>query len=441
MRQTLVFSILTVAVLALAVGCEDPGQVADAEDDFEEGVGGDADGDADSDGDGDTDADTEGNGTVTLGGEVMAPSGLVPIPGALVYLSLDDGPELEDEVFCYECDDMTGKHWTLSGPDGTWSIEGVLPNDWNIVTRKGFFQRQRAIAVTEEPFQEVPTELTTLPGEGSADGLDQIPSYAVLSNTADPVHNLLAKFGMGEVSAQGTLVYGSESFTLFTGSYASSALTPIEDLFVDQETLNWFHQVFFSCPSNLNPATFVHEQAEMLREYVYAGGKIYNSCCSALWTDYAFPDYIDFYGGDGPDDPTDVIDVGRISTSAYSTVGEVVDLDLRAWLDEVTDENLDSFPFDNGYVKIDELVDVDDGMGLEEDDFWVKPYAWVTDLAAYPGSPLMVTYNYHCGEVFYSVYETTSHFEPSPDLKPQEYVLLYLILEVGVCEGEYEPPE
>jgi hypothetical protein len=79
-------------------------------------------------------------------------------------------------------------------------------------------------------------------------------------------------------------------------------------------------------------------------------------------------------------------------------------------------------------------------MGLEEDDGWVKPYVWVEDNSAYPGSPMTVTYNWGCGKVFYSVYQVVEE-APSVQIRPQEYVLLYVILEVGVCEGDYIPPE
>ena len=134
-------------------------------------------------------------------------------------------------------------------------------------------------------------------------------------------------------------------------------------------------------------------------------------------------------------DATTSFDIGRISSFAYSTTGEVMDPDLAAWLEVVTTESTTAFPFSNGYVKIDALVNVDDGHGLEEDDFWVIPKAWVVDNSAYPGSPLIVTYNWDCGKIFYSVYET-SH-EDITTFTPQEYVLLYMILEVGVCEGDY----
>ena len=58
----------------------------------------------------------------------------------------------------------------------------------------------------------------------------------------------------------------------------------------------------------------------------------------------------------------------------------------------------------------------------------VKPYTWVEDVLAYPGAPLMVTYNYDAGRVFYTVYETSQELARK-ELTPQEYVLLYVIIE------------
>jgi len=76
---------------------------------------------------------------------------------------------------------------------------------------------------------------------------------------------------------------------------------------------------------------------------------------------------------------------------------------------------------------------VSDGNGLEEDNGIVKPYSWVIDRQEHPGSPLMVTYNYDYGKVFYSVYET-SH-TATTGLTAQEQVLIYVILEIGVCDN------
>ncbi len=159
-----------------------------------------------------------------------------------------------------------------------------------------------------------------------------------------------------------------------------------------------------------------------------AGGKIYNSCTASLWSEATFPQYVEFYGSDA----ANRFDIGRRTNSDYTTSGTVLDPGLAGWLDVVTTNDPNNVPFYKGYVTIDNTVDVDDGHGTEDDGFVVKPYTWVRDNGSYPGSPLMVTYNYDYGKVFYSVYETSSG---SATMTAQEYVLLYVILEVGVCSN------
>jgi hypothetical protein len=74
----------------------------------------------------------------------------------------------------------------------------------------------------------------------------------------------------------------------------------------------------------------------------------------------------------------------------------------------------------------------------------VIPKVWVTDLGApgysSAGDPLTVTFNYDCGKLFYSTYQVVES-TPDPAIRPQEWVLIYMFFEVGVCEGEYVPPE
>jgi hypothetical protein len=428
--------ILSLAVLLAATlpACEDAAQTTGGGDDDDGNSDGDGDGDGDGDADGDADGDTDGPAGA-LRGTVLAPNGVTPIAGALVYLTNDDAPAIPSGIYCYECDDMTGRKWTLSGPDGGFLLESVPAGQWNIVTRKGMFQRQRAITAAGDPNQEVPVSLTTLPGQNSADGLDLIPRYAVLLNTWDRSHDLLAKLGLGTLNASGGLVYGTEQFDIYNDALSQGGYPASSTLVQSEATLHGYHMVFFPCTSDANSVSFVQGKAQLLRTYVSLGGKIYNSCCTALWTEHSFPEYVEFYGNDA----ANLFDIGRISSSGYSTNGKIEDDDMRAWLSVVTASDPDWFPFTDGYVKIDALVPTYDGHGLEEDGYWVIPKAWVTDQGSYPGAPLIVTYNFDCGKVFYSVYET-SHGSGSA-LSPQEHVLLYMILEVGVCEGDYVPPE
>ncbi len=391
-------------------------------------------GDGDDDDGSDTDTGDVYDGPAgTLQGTVMAPSGEFPISGALVYLTKFDAPEIPDSIYCYECEDMTGKKWTLSNADGSWSMDNVPVGDWNLVVRKGFFQRQRTITVETDQDLQVPLEHTTLPSDNSSDGLDQIPNYAVLLSYPDEAFNLLAKFGLGETSG-GDLVFGTEKFDAFNDDVVQSGYPSSTELFYDQETLDHYHMIFLPCYASATGVAFVDQHAEMIRSYVSAGGKIYNSCCVSYWTERPFPAYIDLYGAD----EESRWDVGRLFSTAHDSTGTINDPDLREWLEVVLPSaDPDHVPFVNGYTKIDALVPTDDGHGLEEDDFVVTPYSWVDGSAGdeYQGSPLMATYNYDCGKIFYSVYETSP--DSGDQLIPQEYVLLYIILEVGVCEGDY----
>lgn len=364
--------------------------------------------------------------TVSIGGRVLAPTGEFPIAGALVWLTNDELEPIPSGVYHYECDTLDGERYALSAPDGTFTIDGVVPGTYQLVTRKGNFRRVRSVEITADG-QMIPEELTTLPRASSADGLDTIPSFAVVRTSPDKTYNLLAKFGLGDVDPSGELIAGTEAFDMYADA-SFQGYPHTSALFDSQAVLDSYHHIFLPCFGSSVGVNFVNTHAPMLREFVAKGGKLYNSCTVSLWSEAAFPPYIDFYQDD---DPTR-FDIGRRTNSAYTTTGETLDPDLGAWLEVVSPASATSVPFQNGYVTIDATVEVDDGHGLEEDGGVVKPFTWVQDNGAYPGSPLMVTYPYDFGKVFYSVYETSSD---NVTITPQEFVLLYVILEVGVCEN------
>ncbi len=435
----------TAALLALLAGCNS----ADRDDDSggESDVDADGDGDADGDADSDSDSDTDiPDGATTLSGVVMAPSETYPIPGALVYLTTGDASEIPDNVFCYDCEDMTGKKWTLSEPDGSWTLENVPAGTWNIVTRKGFFQRQREITVQGESSEDVPMEITKLPPANSGDGLDRIPNYAVALNSWDRPHNLLAKLGVGELGSDGELVFGTENFDIFNDDVTEPGYPDSSQIYASQETLEHYHMVFMPCTAGhlkygtTHPALETTETRSMIRDYVAAGGKFYGTCYGYDWIEKPFPEYIEFPGDDAA-----MLDSTHNPWDG-STVIE--NQDLRDWLQVVTTENMDSFYISGAWTHGEHTNDVNDGMGLEENDGWVKPTTWVSAVNSSwncaqgieARCPMTVTYNFGCGKIFFSAYQVVES-SSSVQIRPQEYVLLYLILEVGVCEGDYVPPE
>ena len=363
--------------------------------------------------------------TVTLHGRVMSPSGAFPISGALVYLTQDALDVIPHGAYHYECDEMEGTRYTLSTPDGGWSIEGVPVGKWTIVTRKGNFRRAREINVTQDMESSIPIELTSLPRARTSDNLDVAPSFAVVRTSPDLTHNLLAKFGMGDVAADGSLINGTQTFDIYDDSSGSNPHTRV--LF-DEDRLQNYHMIFLPCNANSVGVQFVNNNVQKLRNYVSMGGRIHNSCTVSLWTKAPFPKYIEFYGNND----TTKFDIGRISNNGYTTNGLVLDEGLGLWLPLVTGVDPSSVPFHNMFVNIAGTVNDGDGHGLEKDDGIVMPYTWVQDAQRYAGSPLMVTYNFDFGKVFYSVCETSTN---NANLTHQEYVLLYIILEVGVCDN------
>jgi hypothetical protein len=429
MLMRLMAALAAAGLLAFG-GCE--GADSAASSDADSDADSDSDSDNDTDSDSDSDSDTEYNGPATdLQGTVFAPSGEFPISGALVYITDGDGSTIPGEVFCYECEDMTGKKWTLSNPDGSWTIEDVPAGTRNIVTRKGFFQRQREIVITGNETQDVPAEFTTLPPDNSGDGMDQIPNYAVLLNGWDLPEDMLAKMGLGELDSSGHLVDGTEHFDLYNDlSSGPSALGDSSLIFDDQSSLNHYHMVFFPCVcSHLNASGYI----PMLQTYVEEGGKIYGSCWAGQWPEQPFPDILDFTGSDTGTSPGNV--------GSYTTHGMINDEEMRAWLEVVQPmEDLDYYTFDDGWIMLEGVASGYPGHGLEEDGWLVVPKVWVTDQQAYNGHPMTVTFNYDCGKVFYSTYQVVES-NPSPQIRAQEFVLIYLFFEVGVCEGEYIPPE
>ncbi len=393
-----------------------------------DGRGGDDDGSGDDDADTDTWDDWTGD-VGNLVGTVMAPSGLFPIAEALVYLTTTVPPAFPDSVFCESCEDMTAKWWTLTNADGTFNISNVpaVSGTFNLVVQKGLFRLVTPIDI-HGGMNDIPLALTTLPGEKSADGLASIPNFAVLLNGWDLAEDNLAKLGMADLGGDGHFVQGTEHFDCYddgvTMGYPQSS-----QVFASQSTLNGYHMVFFPCICGTLGTTFVQGHIDMLRSWVSAGGKLYASCWASKWAEFPFPEYIEFSGDDTADPVGDV--------GSYDTLGRIEDPTMRAWLEVVAPtENLDAFPFHGAWIKMDNTNTVSDSHGLDENGGAVTPVTWATDVQQYSGSPLTVTYDWDCGRVFYSSYQVVES-SASTAIRPQEYVLLYLMMEVGVCSGSY----
>lgn len=432
-----IYRILILAALALAIGALPAGCGSESRD-----GGSDSDSDADSDADGDADGDTDtwddyDGPTGTIQGTVFAPNGVLPVAGALVYVDLAIPHEIPDHVHCEACEDMTAHFWTLSNPDGTFKLEGIpARDDWHFVVQKGLFRRISNIEVDGGDVQDIPATLSTLPADNSGDGMDRIPNFAVAKNGWDLAEDMLAKLGMGTVMGDGHLEIGTENFDLYNDDvYISDAYPDSSQLYASYENMEHYHMIFMPCTSGTMESTMLANDngLNMLRDYISAGGKLYGSCYAYDWVEQPFHPYIQFPQDDGNSvQPS----LGASTVSSYDTHGRIEDQQMRNWLAAILPaQDLDNFPFFGAWVYASHTNEVDDGHGLDIDNGVVKPKTWVTDLQQYVNSPMTVTYDYDCGRIFFSAYQVVES-TGSTAIRPQEAVLIYLIMEVGVCSGE-----
>lgn len=378
------------------------------------------------------DAGFDAGPRASLTGVVYAPEGTLPISGALVYLTNTMPDPIPGQAYCNKCEDMQGHSWALTNPDGSFKINKVTPGKWLLVVKKGQFRLVSDLEVTTSPTQSVPSALTTLPGESTDDGRKTIPRIAVTTDTQwDRIQDLLAKLGLGQTNANGVLIPGTEHFDIYNHDTTYAGKPAASVLFDDASLINSYHMIFVPCIGSVYQYKYLKTQkqdfAKRIQDYVAAGGKWYGSCWAYDWVEQVFPEYIEFQGNDA------VIDSATLSSS-YDTSGTIHGQGLMDWLQVVEPSvSLSAFPLLGFWVLTNSVASsVDNGMG--PDGGPVVPMVWASD-NLHANHPMTVTFPYGCGKVFFTAYHTVE--ESSPMIRPQEKILTYLIMEIGVCSGDY----
>ncbi len=382
--------------------------------------------------------DVSGPQTV-LRGVVWSPGHIVPISGALVYFALTDPAPIPPHAYPENCIDPPSPYFAFSAPDGSFEVHAA-PGDYQLVVQKGQFRRVRPITVPATGPVDLPDEPTTLPAR-PGDG-DTIPNIALsfAMDAGDHIEDVLAKLTMGEVDAGNRLVHGSEPFDI----YNIAPYPPSETLLRDLTRMLGYHIIFFPCTiagsfddPQLNdptaPLTDPTVQAN-LRAYVEAGGKLYATDMMYDVFETALPEYVDICGDDAVLDDGDREAWAYPATaSGWTSRGYSVDADLSAWLDAIGIGH-DRLDFMENFVWVDDyLVRLDPLPGES-----AGPKVWVEgDFVLEAGRivPLTLTFQHGGGKVLFSTYHTVGDgWSPGHDgILPQEYVLVYLIMEIGVC--------
>jgi len=376
----------------------------------------------------------------TLQGTVFAPNMEIPISGALVYVTSGDVEPVPDGAYCSECVQLTcDTHFTLTEPDGSFELPAVAGPGQQLVVQKGQFLHVVDIDVAEGVTMVSP-DLSNLPGEWNPDAGLWIPRIAVFEASPDAVFNVLAKFGLGQVDAGGELIPGTEQFTLINSDADQGA-------FMDNlANMLPYHIVFVPCAATkfwLGAPNVPALRTVNIRDYVAAGGKWYATDHSNEYIAEPFPLYQDFHAPSMPD-----------LQPAYDVQGAVVDTEMLSWLDALPPNlkdigngnptllNLPSLTLELNYSGLDavhEVLVADDEGKLVN----VGHHTWVEGpctSCSDPGAirPMAVSGQWGCGRMMYSTFENSSIAHAG--LNPQELVLLYMILEIGVCHDTPPPP-
>ncbi len=375
--------------------------------------------------------------TTVMRGTVYSPGHIVPISGALVYFGFSEPPAIPSGAYPETCEDPPSPFFTLSAPNGAFELM-VSPGTYKLVVQKGQFRRVRDITVPEGGGPvDIDTELTTLPNRNGTG--DTIPSMALVfaMGGGDHIEDVLAKLTMGSLGSDNALVLGTEQFDIYNISPYQANTALLGNL----STMLEYHIIFFPCTIDgspqLNDPTGPLSDATVkanIRAFLDAGGKVYATDMMYDVFEQVLPIYVDICGDDATMNDGDETAWSYTETAyGWTSSGWSSDSDLSAWLDAIGVGAADIDFMDN-FVWIEGLYAAPPDAPPGDP---VTPKVWVYGdfvLDAGRTLPLTVTFPVGAGKVLFSTYHTVGDGGYA-EILPQEYVLVYLIMEIGVCQS------
>lgn len=388
-------------------------------------------------------------------GTVYAPNGLnfnppLTVSGALVYVADFPPNPISSTVVCERCTDVPSSAiWTKTDPSGAFDLN-VWAGSYILVIQKGQFRLVRSVIVGAGQNLQMDDNDTTLPSRSSGDGNDTIPNIALLSGSFDDLQGLFAKLGFGTLnSTQDGIEWDNNiQFDVYDNSgdmppagnprNKGTALQLLQNL----ELMKTYHIIFVPCSSQAEDVVENTTVQNNLKEYVKAGGKFYVADWSYDYLRQTW-DLVHFDGDDGAT-------VGSANTASfdyapYDSGGHAVQQDLHDWLEaQQVGWGGDNLVLKENWDKVTNLTEGYVGE-LEGAPHYAKPDVIVEgpveDGASWKTTPanqifpLTLGFPYGCGRVLYTTYHTVGEMSAShTGLEVQERILVYLIMEIGVCQ-------
>jgi hypothetical protein len=386
----------------------------------------------------------------------------IPVAEALVYLSIAPPGPIPQEAYCEPCQNAPGGAVTTDHR-GNFTITNVLADTYWLVIQKGQFRIEQQVIINPGNTIQMEAVQTTLPSTHDPSRGLWTPRIALASGIFDDLEDIMGKMAFGDVDSDGTFVGTSAAgyFDVYAngGSIDDVAVGTLPELVGDLSRMLQYHIIFIPCGGSTNSATLQNENVlRNIRDYVAAGGKLYVTDWSGEWSDNVFPEQVQLYDGGfgGTDTPANAYNAATNtwdtslfgdadgSPSYASDDAEAQDTDLHAWLDGQSGPTADgaeatytasNFRITGNWNHIENLATVQVGMDEEGLPVFDEPKAYIigNDGIGAGKKPLTVTFEpAGCGRVLYSTYHTTDNTHSG--LVPQERVLLYLVMEIGVCK-------
>jgi len=388
--------------------------------------------------------DTTGEATAPfakthLKGKVVAPEGTIPISGALVYVQLASPDAIPDGTFCDKCVKISQETpYTYTKPDGTFDLPTWKTGAQKLIVQKGQFRRVRDIQIIEEGDQDVPIELTTLPGRMDKANGDDIPKMAIVPGAWDRIDVSLAKLGLAKITGTkplgGPIVdYATAGFDFYQPDNPLNFNDPKQpSVFLnDKAAIGKYHIIFFPCDGSTGEQQWCSSTMATdgdvkgnLQNFVSSGGKLYVTDFSYEFVRQLFPGYVEWQG------ETDTIGSG-CQHGQWDAPADVKDQGLQDWL---TAMNVSGWNVEANWTTISNVNPVDT-QDMDGNPVTVTPKIWVEGSGVGPST---VSFERSCGRVLFSTYHTEADKGSTTDLLPQEKALLYILLEVGICVA---PPD
>jgi hypothetical protein len=245
-------------------------------------------------------------GKTTVSGTVYDPSGNVPLYNAVVYIPDGAPPSFVDKVACEKCtDSVQAVAVTLSGPDGSFTLDQDVPNSNNIdlVVQLGKWLREVSVPITPCTDNVLTNKDYTRLPRNKSEG--HIPKIALSTGHSDALECLLRKIGVddsefttdahdGRVNMFVGCIGDSDDPTVparfgankFAANLGGEDFPSTNELF-DSGNLDNYDVVIFSCEGHKCDTIQTPANVNQLTDFANRGGRVYLDHEHYNWINHA----------------------------------------------------------------------------------------------------------------------------------------------------------